>query len=75
MQNIAIIGREKSLAYAEMESVFGDINKVGRDTVIFTGGGPESIKNLGSVIKIGQIFHCPGVASSPDTISELQIFL
>lgn len=57
MQNIAIIGREKSLAYAEMESVFGDINKVGRDTVIFTGGGPESIKNLGSVIKIGQIFE------------------
>ncbi len=60
MQNIAIIGREKSLAYAEMESVFGDTKKVGRDAVQFSDTGSNSIGHLGSVIKIGQIFdECP----------------
>ncbi len=55
MQNIAIIGREKNLAYAETESVFGNITKLAKSAVIFDDSFGKNIHNLGSVIKIGLV--------------------
>ncbi len=55
MQNIAIIGREKNLAYAETESAFGIVAKLGKNAVIFDDSFGQNIDILGSVIKIGQV--------------------
>jgi len=55
MQQLAIIGREKKLAYAELESVFGDIQKYGDYAVLFDSQEADSLSHLGSVIKIGKI--------------------
>jgi len=57
MQYLAIIGREKSLAYAELEAVYGNITKIGDLAVAFDSPQSPSIKSLGSVIKQAVIFE------------------
>jgi len=57
MQYIALIGREKHLAYAELESVFGDIQKLGQDAVMLDTQHDIDLTQLGSVIKIAQILN------------------
>ena len=56
MQYLAIIGREKSLAYAELESEFSAIEKIGTEAVTFDHLKPPTISSLGSVIKLGEVF-------------------
>lgn len=55
MQKIAIIGREKTLAYAETETVFSSITKLGEEGVLFDTNSNTSIDVLGSVIKIAKV--------------------
>ena len=56
MQYLAIIVREKSLAYAELESEFSAIEKIGTEAVTFDHLKPPTISSLGSVIKLGEVF-------------------
>lgn len=56
MQYLAIIGREKSLACAELESEYSAIEKVGTEAVTFDLSKRPKISSLGSVIKLGEVF-------------------
>jgi len=64
----AIIGREKNLAYAEIESVVGSFNKVNSESVIFesTKNTGLDINRLGTVIKLAKLH---GYANSFDELS------
>ena len=57
--NCAIIGREAHIAYAELESVFGDINKLNTQCVTFDDPQNKSIdiNSFGSVVKFANISH------------------
>lgn len=64
MQQLAIIGREKTLSYAELESQFGEITKLGSDAVVFTSKQSESLGHLGSVTKLGEVFESSSLATN-----------
>lgn len=51
----AIIGREISLAYAELESTIGTFEKINSESVIFDYNKPKeiNINNFGTLIKLG----------------------
>lgn len=55
----AIIGRETNLAYAEIESVLGDFEKIGSDCVVFQNKNntPPDISKFGSVIKLAKVIE------------------
>jgi hypothetical protein len=55
MSHIAIIGREKNLALAELESVFGNTEVITEDVVRVDNSDNISINRLGSVIKIARV--------------------
>ena len=55
MKQIAIIGRERNLALAELETVFGAVEPILDDVVAIKDENSTSIDRLGSVIKIGKI--------------------
>lgn len=75
MQKIAIIGREKLLAYAETETVFGSIIKLGEDAVLFDSNSSVGIDTFGSVIKIAEVVDTLDneTASMVDKISQYLI--
>lgn len=66
MQQLTIIGRETNLAYAELESVFGDIERFGQSAVLLKNPNSYPFSQLGSVIKMGDIFE-------KSTLSQAQI--
>lgn len=57
MQQLAIIGRETNLAYAELESVFGTIEQFGKSAVLLDSTDAYPLTQLGSVIKMGEVFE------------------
>lgn len=64
MEQLAIIGREKDLAYAEAESIFGSITKLNDYAISFNTPHQAIISHLGSIIKLGVIIKTTATKSS-----------
>lgn len=54
MQYLAVLGRNRGLSLAELESLFSDVTPLGRDLALFSNSTTPDISRLGGTIKLAK---------------------